>query len=116
VAADSLAARDLQALRAVWYKHDDRIQPRAWLANLAILLLANDDVRGTHNVPTDLFAIATLWEPPLFPLAAADVMALGIPAGPRVGQLLTAIEHWWIENNFKPARDACLAELQRHAA
>jgi poly(A) polymerase len=40
------------------------------------------------------------WQPPRLSVGGADVMALGIPAGPRVGELLRALEAWWIAGDF----------------
>jgi poly(A) polymerase len=34
------------------------------------------------------------------PFSGADAVALGIPAGPRVGRLLDAFEKWWIAAGF----------------
>src|SRR5262245_23486571 len=52
------------------------------------------------------------WNRPSFPLRGEDVMALGV-AGPRVGQLLAAVESWWMAGGFRADRAACLAELRR---
>ena len=38
-------------------------------------------------------------------------MALGVPAGPRLGALLGAVRTWWAEEDFAPERVACLARL-----
>jgi len=51
------------------------------------------------------------WEAPTFPLAGADVLARGVPEGPEVGRLLTAVEDWWIERDFAPDRTALLDRL-----
>src|SRR5205807_6817745 len=56
------------------------------------------------------------WQPPRFPLGGADVMALGIPAGPRVGELLGALEAWWVAGDFAADERALHAELQRMVA
>ncbi|MBL8698468.1 MAG: CCA tRNA nucleotidyltransferase, partial [Alphaproteobacteria bacterium] len=57
------------------------------------------------------------WTAPAFPLSGADVLALGVVPGPRVGALLETVEDWWIAQDFAPGRDACLRELSRqHAA
>jgi poly(A) polymerase len=40
------------------------------------------------------------WSPPAMPFSGADILALGIPAGPRVGRTLKAFEAWWIEAGF----------------
>jgi len=56
-------------------------------------------------------AVADRWQPRRFPLAGADVLALGFPSGPQVGVLLRAVEDWWIAEDFAPNRDACLKRL-----
>ena len=64
----------------------------------------------------DRFALPERWQPPRFPLGGADVMALGVPAGPRVGELLRALEAWWIAGDFaadEAALRAKLAEMVR---
>jgi len=64
----------------------------------------------------DRLALPERWQPPRFPLGGADVMALGLPAGPRVGELLRALEAWWIAGDFAAddaALRAKLAEMAR---
>jgi hypothetical protein len=43
-------------------------------------------------------------------------MAVGIPAGPRVGELLRALEAWWVAGDFTADATALRAELQRMVA
>ena len=52
------------------------------------------------------------WPRPRFPLKGADIVKLGIPEGPRVGQLLGEVEGWWIDQDFLPDRAACLAHAR----
>jgi poly(A) polymerase len=62
------------------------------------------------------FALPDRWQPPRFPLGGADVLALGLPAGPRVGEVLRALEAWWIAGDFvadDAALRAKLAEMVR---
>lgn len=49
---------------------------------------------------------------PDFPLNGDDVLALGIGSGQLVGALLAEVERWWIDQDFKPDRAACLAQLK----
>ncbi|MFN7101432.1 MAG: CCA tRNA nucleotidyltransferase [Pseudorhizobium sp.] len=49
---------------------------------------------------------------PVFPLSGADVVAAGIPAGKRVGEVLSALETLWVERNFSLDRAALTARLQ----
>ena len=57
---------------------------------------------------------AERWQPPRFPLGGADVMALGVAPGPRVGELLRALEDGWVAGDFAADEPALRAELQRH--
>jgi poly(A) polymerase len=57
-------------------------------------------------------AAAAAWQPRAFPLSGADVLALGVAPGPRVGDLLRQVEDWWIAGDFVPDRDACLERLR----
>jgi poly(A) polymerase len=48
---------------------------------------------------------------PVFPIAGADVLAAGVPAGKRVGEILKQIEDYWVERNFNADRAALAARL-----
>jgi poly(A) polymerase len=53
------------------------------------------------------------WRGATFPLTGADVMtALAIPEGPRVGELLGAVEAWWEDGDYQASREQCLAKLR----
>ena len=60
----------------------------------------------------ELLTLAEGWQPPVFPLAGRDVTALGIPPGPRIGELLAAVRCWWEDGDFTADRKACLARLK----
>ncbi|HLY54147.1 MAG TPA: CCA tRNA nucleotidyltransferase [Stellaceae bacterium] len=59
-----------------------------------------------------LAALADAWEETPLPVQGADVVALGVPTGPRVGELLRQVEAWWIAEDFRPARAAALDRLR----
>jgi tRNA nucleotidyltransferase/poly(A) polymerase len=59
-----------------------------------------------------LLAFAVAWKRPVFPVKAADLAALGVPAGPKLGQALKQLENDWIESGFSLGRDALLARAQ----
>jgi poly(A) polymerase len=63
----------------------------------------------------ELLDLASIWTPPVFPLAGRDVTALGIPPGERVGDLLGAVRRWWEEGDFTADRAACHAHLRQLA-
>jgi poly(A) polymerase len=82
--------------------------------DLALLIAADcgiDDARLKQ-----LLDLAASWKPPVFPLAGRDLTALGIPPGPRIGQLLAELRGWWEEGDFAADRAACLAKLKKIVA
>ena len=51
-------------------------------------------------------------EMPVFPLAGRDVIGAGVPAGPKVGAVLSGLVAWWRAQGCRPDRVACLAALK----
>jgi poly(A) polymerase len=49
----------------------------------------------------------------LFPLRGADIVEMGVAAGPEVGDLLAQVERWWIDGDFAATQSQCLAEVER---
>ncbi len=70
-----------------------------------------------HGVPSveilEPLAEAAAWRHIPFPLKGQDALDRGVPAGPEVGRLVGEVEDWWAARDFRPDRDACLAELDR---
>jgi len=81
--------------------------------DLALLVAADGGMSETRL--TKLLALAAGWKPPVFPLAGRDVTALGIPPGPRVGELLGELRSWWEAGDFAADRAACLSRLREIA-
>lgn len=59
-----------------------------------------------------LLARAEKFQKPAFPLSGADVMAAGVEAGPKVGDVLKSLEEKWIDVNFSLDRAALTARLK----
>jgi len=78
--------------------------------DVAVLIAAEGGMSRTRV--TELLDLARGWTPPAFPLAGRDVIALGIPAGERVGRLLSAVHDWWEEGDFTADRAHCLERLR----
>ena len=57
-------------------------------------------------------ALPERWQAPKFPIGGADVMALGVPAGPWVGIVLSGLEGWWMGNDFAPDETELRAKLR----
>jgi poly(A) polymerase len=83
-----------QALRRIIYIHRTTNCRRA-------ASLVDGDLAG-------LLKIIDEWTPPTFPIKGADIVRLGTPAGPHVGEILKAVEKWWIDGDFQGDRTACL--------
>lgn len=90
--------------------HGDRIA----IADNLKLAIAALRTRPDH----DLSELATLvrrldevqrFDPPAMPVSGKDLLALGIPAGPQIGDRLRTLQDVWIESGFALGRDALLA-------
>lgn len=60
-----------------------------------------------------LLALPQREPPAVFPVRGADILQLGEPPGPRVGEILSNLESWWIANGFPPDGSELRGELQR---
>ena len=60
----------------------------------------------------DALSLSARWQAPRLPVNGNDVMACGVAAGARVGDVLRAVERWWIERNFEPDRAALLEQVK----
>ncbi len=82
----------------------------AWASEMAIQpKLPAERTEGWRTWLEDCAA----WQGPVFPLSGRDVMDLGVPSGPRVGDLLAQVEAWWQAGDFQASREDCLTELGR---
>ena len=57
-------------------------------------------------------AESRVWKAPRFPLKGRDLLAIGVPHGPEVGERLARVEAWWIEQDFRPTRAECLEKAK----
>ena len=106
--SEALGAQTTPAdLRRVVYHHGNDMA-------MSFLLLAA--ARLGDAPPQALFDLTISYRPPAFPLAGQDVMALGVERGPDIGHVLGAVESWWLDEDFRPDRDACLDRLRQRVA
>ncbi|MEQ1618721.1 MAG: CCA tRNA nucleotidyltransferase [Terricaulis sp.] len=47
-----------------------------------------------------LIAHGQMWTPPKLPLSGDEVMAAGVPMGPKIGEVLREVEAWWVDADF----------------
>ena len=82
---------------------------QALYADLVRLAVASG--RADADAAASCLRSAAAWEPPVFPLTGADLLACGLAPGPEFGRLLGAVRGWWEALDFRPDRSACLARL-----
>lgn len=103
------------ALDRLLYRHGKPgllMRLRLALASARASAVGNDqDMLKAAKLST-LLARAERFEKPSFPLGGSDVMEAGVPAGPRVGELLRELESLWVERNFALDRAALAARLK----
>ena len=57
-------------------------------------------------------AEASNWAPKPLPIQGADLIAAGFPPGPALGETLRQVEDWWLMEDRRPDRAACLAKAR----
>jgi poly(A) polymerase len=88
-------------------------QGAAAFRNRVLVAWARSGAATDSKVWRERLALSERWQAPRFPLSGADVMALGVPAGPRVGELLRAVEAWWIAGDFAAGEQRLQDQLRR---
>ena len=61
---------------------------------------------------TDLRARLRAMARPVFPLEGRDLLALGVAAGPQVGEILRTVRTWWLDGGCIADAAACLREAR----
>jgi poly(A) polymerase len=107
---------DASALhRAVYHCGNETARDWVLMAWAGELALAPRRGGGRNAAWTAMLETASGWPAPAFPLRGADAAALGVAPGPRLGELLKAVETWWEAGDFTADRDTCLAHLRELA-
>ncbi len=101
--ATPLAAQDAAGLRRAIYR---RGFP-ATVNRAAIEAVALSE-KEAAALAARLAALAD-WSAPRFPVSGRDLMALGIPSGPKLGAALAELEERWLASDFRLDRAALLA-------
>ena len=53
------------------------------------------------------------WTPPAFPLTGADLLEIGAPKGPIVGEMLKTLMDRWMDSGFLANREALLIDAEK---
>jgi len=99
-----------RALRRAIYRDGNRAVARQLLLKAAALRMDGPAQSATQLALQSLVGLASQWQAPVLPVSGRDVIHLGVAAGPVVGNVLRAVEDWWIGADF-PDRDRVLQEL-----
>lgn len=103
----------------------DEIKAKRILHNLGtnifqdhiILKLAEENLTDNKtqlfNKGYKLLQISSNWRPLEFCIRGKDVIEKGIPEGKFVGEILSELENWWQNNDFKPEKSELLNELDK---
>lgn len=96
---------DVRSLRIALYRHGAQVVQDRTIQAWA---LSGDP---PHSGLRHVLDTAASWVRPELPVGGADVIAAGIPPGPRVGAILSQLEQIWIDSDFTMAREELLKEL-----
>ena len=81
---------------------------RAWLYSVGVenyhraarVAWAASTASPTDHKRKERALLPSRWSIPELPVRGADLVAMGIAPGPRVGAVLKAFENWWISEDF----------------
>jgi poly(A) polymerase len=59
-----------------------------------------------------LLAIGETWVRPRLPLTGEEVAAAGVPHGPKIGEVMRAVETWWIDSDFTDDKLSIIERLK----
>jgi len=59
-----------------------------------------------------LLHMAKTWPAPRLPLSGEDIIAAGVPPGPKVGAVMREVEAWWIDADFPDDKLAAVERLK----
>nr|WP_194300060.1 CCA tRNA nucleotidyltransferase [Acetobacter musti] len=79
---------------------------RTWLAQAAARL--HDQTEVPEEDWTILRHRLMTETTPVFPLAGRDLIASGMIAGPRIGEILAEVRRWWWQGGCHAGKEACL--------
>ncbi|MBL8546205.1 MAG: CCA tRNA nucleotidyltransferase [Hyphomonadaceae bacterium] len=91
--------------RAIYKLGNEAFRDRVMLAWAAS---GNDKAQAWRA----LVAHAQMWKAPKLPLTGDEVMAAGIPAGPKVGLIMREVEDWWIDADFPDDKLSIIERLK----
>ncbi|MCX7358423.1 MAG: CCA tRNA nucleotidyltransferase [Alphaproteobacteria bacterium] len=91
--------------RAIYKLGNEAFRDRVMLAWAAA---GNDKAQAWRA----LVAHAMMWTPPKLPLTGDEIMAAGIPAGPKVGLIMREVEDWWIDADFPDDKLSVIERLK----
>ena len=86
------------------------------LGAVAYLDAALFDWSNSKSPPSDAAWNAAVrlperWTAPRFPLTGAQLLAKGLGAGPQIGEVLEAMEDWWVAQGFPEDETVVCAQL-----
>lgn len=99
----NMKAVDEQSIKILIYRHRHDVSIQSVLLFYA----------QRNASPETFFTRVKDWNPPALSITGEDVMKSGVPSGPEVGNILSALEGWWIENNFTSDRDTCMQKMKQ---
>jgi poly(A) polymerase len=103
-------SKDARALRRLLYQlGKDRF--------IDLLFLGAARHEDAPDIEAIKFTIefARAWIRPTLPVKGADVMAAGVPQGEAVRRVLSAVEDWWVAEDFPHDRDRALEQIPKAA-
>ena len=83
-------------------------------SDAVLLSFAHSKAKANDAKWSALLELANTWVPPRLPVKGTDLIGVGLHPGPKMGQILSALEDWWVANDFTPTRHDLMARVGRY--
>ena len=99
-----------QIMRMIRHTKPERFADKVLLAWAEYLAAFPAEQKNARDNFAPIIWFAENWEVPQFPLQGRDLLALGVPEGPKIGALLSELESFWEAADYRADKSALLAE------
>jgi poly(A) polymerase len=107
--ADADEAQQKKLLRQIGAENYRKLVLISWVEHLAHYQENTQLLAAAYRA---MLALPDHWHVPEFPVTGEDIMALGIEAGPKVGEYLASLKDYWEADHYQPDKETLLQHLQ----
>ncbi|WP_052045877.1 CCA tRNA nucleotidyltransferase [Candidatus Paracaedibacter symbiosus] len=95
------------------YRYYLTVESKEIVQDALIVKYIQEAIENPALLTSIMLDIAATSIPPL-PITGTDLIAIGVKAGPEIGNILIHCRHWWAEKGFHPSKEECILWVKQH--